>query len=134
MTLAINQDCINCNLCVAECPHAAIADIQEDDSPLLKHDGVHFVIKTDNCTECVGAHEQSQCVAVCPADAIQPIPGTSDRAMLERKAERLGAFFATLGFPPNLHEAPNTREAIQEDGFGPTPPPSFMPELAADLK
>lgn len=59
MALMINDDCISCDVCVPECPNEAIAAGDEI-----------FVIDGDRCTECVGHHESSRCVDVCPVDAI----------------------------------------------------------------
>jgi ferredoxin len=30
----------------------------------------HFMINPDRCTECVGFHDEPQCVSVCPNEAI----------------------------------------------------------------
>lgn len=55
MSHVINDDCISCGACEAECPVSAIS---EGDSK--------YVIDEDLCTDC-GA-----CVDVCPVDAIFP--------------------------------------------------------------
>lgn len=63
MALRITEDCINCDVCPAECPNEAIsmgADI--------------YQIDTDRCTECVGHYDEPSCVAVCPVDCIEPDP------------------------------------------------------------
>lgn len=59
MALRIDSDCVNCDVCESACPNQAISfggDIYRID-PLL-------------CTECVGHHDQPQCVALCPVDCI----------------------------------------------------------------
>ncbi len=63
MALRIREDCINCAVCVAECPNAAISE------------GVYlYVIDPMSCTECVGHFEEPQCVRICPVDCIEPDP------------------------------------------------------------
>jgi ferredoxin len=59
MVLKITADCTNCVACETECPNNAISQGDEI-----------FVIDPDLCTECIGAYDESQCVAVCPADSI----------------------------------------------------------------
>jgi ferredoxin len=59
MSLKITDECINCDVCEPECPNDAIS--QGDET---------YVINPDLCTECVGEYETSQCVEVCPVDAI----------------------------------------------------------------
>ena len=59
MALLITDECINCDVCEPECPNGAIsegADIYEINPAL--------------CTECVGHHDQPQCVRVCPVECI----------------------------------------------------------------
>jgi ferredoxin len=62
MALMIDEDCINCDVCIPECPNDAISAGAEI-----------FVIAADSCTECVGHHDTPQCVEVCPVDAIHPL-------------------------------------------------------------
>lgn len=52
MAYFINEECISCGACEAECPTSAISE----------GDGI-YVINPDLCTEC-GA-----CADVCPVDA-----------------------------------------------------------------
>jgi ferredoxin len=59
MALMITDECINCDVCESECPNSAISQGEEI-----------FVIAPELCTECVGHHETSQCVEVCPVDCI----------------------------------------------------------------
>ena len=54
MTFVINDACINCGVCVAECPTDAISE----------GDGI-YIIDADACIDC-GA-----CAGVCPVDAPQ---------------------------------------------------------------
>ena len=59
MSLKIIDTCIACDACVSECPTDAI----EVADPI-------YVIDSSLCTECIGYHKQSACVAVCPVDSI----------------------------------------------------------------
>lgn len=63
MALLINEECIACDACVAECPNDAISE----GDPI-------YIIDPELCTECVGFHDEPQCVEVCPTDAIHPDP------------------------------------------------------------
>ena len=67
MAYYITEECISCGACESECPNAAIEEGDET-----------YVIKPDRCTECVGAHESSQCADVCPVDACQPDPNRAE--------------------------------------------------------
>ncbi len=59
MALLITDECINCDLCEPECPNEAIS--QGNDI---------YVVNSILCTECVGHHDDSQCIEVCPVDCI----------------------------------------------------------------
>lgn len=59
MALIITDECINCDVCERECPNGAISQGEEI-----------YMIDPGLCTECVGHHETSQCVEVCPVDCI----------------------------------------------------------------
>lgn len=63
MAYKITDDCISCGVCEAECPNQAISEGE-----------TIFVIDSEKCTECVGAHESSKCAEVCPVDACVPDP------------------------------------------------------------
>ena len=67
MSYKITDDCISCGACESECPNAAIS---EGDTI--------YVIAAAKCTECVGAHESSQCADVCPVDACIPDPDNKE--------------------------------------------------------
>lgn len=63
MALLITDDCINCDMCVPECPNDAISlgpDIYE--------------IDVNKCTECEGYYDQPSCIPVCPVECIIPAP------------------------------------------------------------
>jgi ferredoxin len=76
MALIINEECILCDACVAECPNEAISE----GDPV-------YVIDPDLCTECAGFYDEPQCVNVCPVDAIVPDPEhkESQEQLLEKK-------------------------------------------------
>lgn len=63
MAYKITEECISCGACEQECPNQAIS---EGDTI--------FVIDPNRCTECVGSHESSKCVEVCPVSAPVPDP------------------------------------------------------------
>jgi len=63
MALLINNDCTACDACKPACPNEAISV----GSPI-------YVIDPAKCTECVGAHDEPQCMLVCPPDCIVPDP------------------------------------------------------------
>lgn len=67
MSVAITEKCILCGACLWECPTEAI-------SP----GALRPVVKADRCTECYGFFGESQCVVVCPADAITTEPESCD--------------------------------------------------------
>ncbi len=67
MALTINDDCTSCDACVEPCPNKAITS----ESPI-------YVIDPAKCTECVGAHDEPQCMVVCPADCIIPDPNHAE--------------------------------------------------------
>jgi ferredoxin len=78
MALLINDDCTSCDACKSECPNQAISE----SSPI-------YVIDASKCTECVGAHDEPQCVLVCPADCIVPDPAhaeSNDQLLARYKA------------------------------------------------
>lgn len=63
MALLIHKACINCDMCLPECPNDAIsvgASI--------------YVIDPNKCTECVGFYDKPQCIEACPIDCITKDP------------------------------------------------------------
>ena len=97
MALKITDDCINCGACEPECPNGAIyengAEWRYSDKTGVSGsytsktnntadaDASHaaisndfYYIVADKCTECVGFHDEPQCVSVCPVDCCQPDP------------------------------------------------------------
>ena len=63
MALKIDNQCVNCDVCEPACPNQAIS-FGED----------FYRIDPARCTECVGHHDEPQCVVLCPVDCIHPDP------------------------------------------------------------
>jgi ferredoxin len=63
MALLINDSCTACDACKPVCPNEAISA-----------GNPYYAIDPMKCTECVGAHDEPQCMLVCPADCIVPNP------------------------------------------------------------
>lgn len=61
MAVKIIDSCISCGACEPECPNEAISAGDEI-----------YVIDPERCTECYGFYGESQCIAVCPVEAIVP--------------------------------------------------------------
>ena len=79
MALYINDDCTACDACVPVCPNEAITE----GDPI-------YVIDPNRCTECIGAHDEPQCVDVCPADCIEKDPNHAEtEEQLQAKYEAL---------------------------------------------
>jgi len=79
MALLITSDCINCDVCVPECPNEAIYLGPEI-----------YIIDPNKCTECVGHYEVPQCMEVCPVNCIIPHPEVRETPdQLQDKYERL---------------------------------------------
>ena len=67
MALMITDECINCDVCEPECPNEAIS--MGDDI---------YIIDPNLCTECVGHHDTSQCIDICPVDCIIDDPNHNE--------------------------------------------------------
>lgn len=80
MALKITDDCINCDMCVAECPNEAIAMGAEV-----------YEINFKKCTECVGHYDQPSCIDVCPIDCI--IPDPEHKESLDQLAEKYTSMY-----------------------------------------
>jgi ferredoxin len=79
MSLLINDECINCDVCEPECPNGAISQGDEI-----------YEINPDLCTECVGHFDEPQCIEVCPVDCIIKDPDNEEsQSQLQRKYEVL---------------------------------------------
>jgi ferredoxin len=60
MTAVIEVSCINCDMCVPECPNEAIS-----------MGALHYQVDPARCTECVGFYDKPTCIEVCPIDCIE---------------------------------------------------------------
>lgn len=56
----IDDSCINCDMCVPECPSEAIAMGVE-----------HYEVSTDICILCKDYYEYETCIAVCPIGSVR---------------------------------------------------------------
>ena len=63
MALMIKDTCINCDMCMPECPNQAITMGTEI-----------FEINPKKCTECIGHYDAPTCVSVCPIRCISVNP------------------------------------------------------------
>ena len=63
MALKITEECINCDVCEPVCPNQAIYMGQSI-----------YEIDPTKCTECVGHHDEPQCVSLCPVECIPVDP------------------------------------------------------------
>ena len=81
MSLLINDECINCDVCEPECPNGAITQGDEI-----------YEIDPNLCTECVGHFEEPTCIEVCPVDCIFVDPENEEsKEKLQLKYEKLMA-------------------------------------------
>jgi ferredoxin len=69
MSLKILDTCVNCDVCEPACPNKAISLGAE-----------FYVIDPALCTECVGHHDEPQCVVVCPVECIISDPAHAESA------------------------------------------------------
>ena len=60
MSLKITDECINCDVCEPVCPNEAI----------YMGDSI-YEINPKLCTECVGHHDEPQCMVFCPVECIE---------------------------------------------------------------
>jgi len=101
MAVKINDECINCDLCAQECPNTAIypggepytlaegTNLTDDEEKEALDEDLYYVVP-DKCTECVGFHDEPQCIEVCPVDAIEQDPDHEEtQDELQAKYEKL---------------------------------------------
>lgn len=58
--IIIKEDCIDCRLCVPECPDQGISRNEETGE---------YLVDKNSCTECIEL-KHSQCADICPVDCI----------------------------------------------------------------
>ena len=87
MALWITDDCINCDVCEPECPNDAISLGPE-----------HYDIEPGRCTECVGHHDEPQCVQVCPVACIPVDPKNIESK--DQLWSKYRPLMAAAGSPP----------------------------------
>lgn len=75
MALKILDNCINCDMCVPECPNDAIYMGEEI-----------YQIEPSKCTECVGHYDKPTCKSVCPITCIIKDPEHNET--LDQLAEK----------------------------------------------
>ena len=81
MSLLINDECINCDVCEPECPNGAITQGDEI-----------YEIDPNLCTECVGHFDEPTCIDVCPVDCILVDPDNEEsKEARQLKYEKLVA-------------------------------------------
>jgi len=80
MSMSINDECISCGACEPECPNEAISEGDEI-----------YVVEATKCTECVGEHDEPQCVDVCPVDDCITITVAESKEILQARYEALHA-------------------------------------------
>lgn len=59
-----NEMCIDCRLCVPECPDGGIIVHEHEDKPYT------YEIQQNKCTECIEHNRVSKCADICPVDCI----------------------------------------------------------------
>ena len=82
MALLITDQCINCDMCLPECPNEAIYEGEQV-----------YEIDVVRCTECVGFYDYQTCVSVCPIECIIPHPEhVETKEQLQEKFNQLNLF------------------------------------------
>jgi len=94
MAVLINDECIACGACEAECPNNAIYEAGKPwvmggvEYPTLND--THTYIAPEKCTECVGFFDEPQCIPACPTEAIVMDPDKQEtKEQLMAKKEKL---------------------------------------------
>lgn len=77
-----NQQCIDCRLCIPECPDGGIS-VEFGDDGEYGNSG-KYTIDHSKCTECIEFNRESKCAYVCPVDAIELKNPESDSILWEK--------------------------------------------------
>ena len=85
MSEMISEVCVNCDLCIEECPNLAIF-------PSSSGQDIVF-IDPKKCTECTGLYSTQQCALVCPVGAcvLDPNNVETEVVLLQRAKDIHGA-------------------------------------------
>jgi ferredoxin len=84
MALKITELCVNCDVCEPVCPNKAISMGPEI-----------YEIAPNLCTECVGHHDEPQCIVVCPVECI-----FVDETLAESREQLLDKYAVLTGKEP----------------------------------
>ncbi len=84
MALMITEDCVNCDVCLPECPSDAITDGSDAGVDV-------YHINPNLCTECVGYFDNYQaCAQEYPIECIVPNPNKQEtKTQLQAKYDNL---------------------------------------------
>lgn len=63
-----NEKCIDCRLCITECPDRGIS-IEYGPKGEFGNDST-YNIDANKCTECIEFNRESKCAYICPVDCI----------------------------------------------------------------
>lgn len=109
MAIKITDECIHCGACEPECPNNAIyeaaqewsyadgtalsGDITLTDGSIVNADYMNTPLSADfyfivpgKCSECVGFHDDPQCMSVCPVECCVDDPENREtKEVLEHK-------------------------------------------------
>ena len=92
MAVMITDECIACEACEPECPNTAIYEAGE---PYMYEGKEHEALSDEftyivpeKCTECIGFHDEPQCIEACPTEAIIKDPDNeeTEEQLLAKKA------------------------------------------------
>jgi len=64
-----NEQCIDCRLCIPECPDGGISVVFGADGE-YSNSGI-YTIDSNKCSECIEFNKKSKCAAMCPVDCIE---------------------------------------------------------------
>lgn len=77
-----NEECIDCRLCINECPDGGIS-IEYGPKGEFGNDAT-YKIDSNKCTECIEFNKQSKCAYICPVDCIILTNPESDSILWEK--------------------------------------------------
>lgn len=77
-----NEQCIDCRLCISECPDRGISVVFGIGGE-FSNTGVYTIDK-NKCTECIEFNKRSKCADICPVDCILLTHPESDETLWEK--------------------------------------------------